>query len=234
MQPMTSIGTAGTGSDTDPPISSPGSPEPLRGRLAPLLGLAVVVLVALAVAIGSQNLALRAREYRTEGGTTGPARVSAADSGEAFQQLWRSGARGRIVVILTDEFGTDAVDNPSHVLDWASRPVSEPPVGDNNYLSALVSSGIAREVYLAVPDARWEGVSQDVRSTWTAFADGPRYRLRLYGAPVTFSRLSDLPQFREPVIVDEGLSSASGAYKYDPDGLETLLARADLVLEREQ
>lgn len=132
-------------------------------------------------------------------------------------------------MVLADRSRADEKHDALPLCMWLENPEGRPPVNDANFVTSVAVSGVARVVYIVMPDSEWQRVLAVMANRPDVHVEGSRRRIRLYGVPVVFSRLRDLPSFGEPVVV----SVAPGMDgRYDASALERLVSAtsADIVV----
>lgn len=168
-------------------------PSGLDSRWA--LGVALAALIAACALL--QGIGVTSREFPRSA-----QRIQADGTRDAFLRLWETGARGRVVVMLSSTTRVTPMTSPKQFVYWLDNPTSDPPVGDTDYLEALFASGIAREVILVVPDNDWNRFSKPLKARFDVISEAPRFHSRFYGAPLVYTRMKDLALPNEPVVVD--------------------------------
>lgn len=165
--------------------------NPIIKRLAPLL-LSVGLLLALVLVF--QLVAVRGRRL-----PDAPKRYEVTSAQEASRVLLHSGTRGRIVVVV----GT-VVPAP----EWGSYEQfrallnhTDLVVDATDLIPAIVNAGVAREVYVVVPDGEFKRVAEAVVSELPdALDEGDRVSHRVFGTRVTYLRSAALPSFSERIV----------------------------------
>jgi len=168
--------------------------RPQPGGAWVLLACLLLLVVSLAAA---QLLASSGRDYRTGDQLV----IEARGPRDAFSQLARSGVRGRVVVVLAERSRADERHDVLPVVRWPGAGDEAAPVNGYDYVTALIASGIAREVAIVLPDDEWTRVSGLLAQRPDIRPHDGRLLLRLHGTTVSFSRLIDLPARTEPVVV---------------------------------
>lgn len=201
-----------------------GEPPATRLLFGYLPGLACALFIA--VVLSALHLTgARARVFLPE-----QVLIKAEDPRDAFRRLWDTGVRGRVFVVLAAHSRVENTRYLYSAMRFLRDPSGEPPVANHNYVSMLEYTGLARAFYIVVPDPEWPRVSAALRARWDVLHEGPRLRVRLGDARVTFTLLADLPPMSEKVVLDiaPGVSAS-----YDPAALAALRdpAFADVVVE---
>jgi len=157
-----------------------------------------------------------------------PVAISATSAQEAFDRLRGTGVRGRVVVVLDS---TSHVRGPELLFE-TMRQIDDPstlvPVTWGGFAGSLLEAGVARAVYVVVPEDRWAIVAPRVAQAAEVLPDAGGYVKRLDGAPVHFTSEDrfTLPTERVVVIVADSLRA-----EYDPAFVRELTsaANADVV-----
>lgn len=207
------------------PADEERAPEERAGAASRgyLLGPAAAVALA-AVLLSASALGSASRIY-------GEDQVSIRERSPrgSFRRLWDTGVRGRLLVVLAPRTGIENTRYFHPALRFLSDPATDPPVAGHNHLSMLEYTGVARALFMVIPEDDWPGVRAALLSRWDAVPDGPRVRVRLAGAPMTYTRLADLPAFREKVVVE----IAGDVSSFDRSALASLrhASRCDIVVD---
>lgn len=132
---------------------------------------------------------------------------SAADT---YRVLSEQGVYGYRLVLLDTRSRIVPRTWMRTLMESLSDPSVEPPVMAHNLTSALLLSGIAREVYFVPPEYAWTNEYARAANRADALPEGGGIRLRFYGAPVHVIRPVELPLFEEKTIVVISQSDLTG------------------------
>lgn len=204
-------------------ISTP-QPTPLPLLLA---GPALVLAGALVVAAAANTTGAGSRVYLDP-----PRRVSVDEPADAFF-IWKdAGVRGRILVDFDEQLRMDDSAQRLIASSLADDRAMRETVTSDNYITAAIYDGVVRRIYKVVDDSRWQDAAAAFAKDSNATPDGPRYRVVIAGVPVIFTRIEDLPDPDEQVLVYVERSAYDAAGNATVDQLTGKLG-SDLVITHE-
>lgn len=193
----------------DPARASSSAPMPsISGGLRAL----IACLVALLVVFGAIQVASSRGRHVVDGHH----RYEVAGPREGFDLLSGLSVRGRVVVVY---------DKTSHIQkrfasEFLPAETTVTAIADSSdFVEAFIVSGIARSVYIVVPDAEWPRIESGLLARGDSIVTSDSARARVYGAPVTYVRADSLPTFAEPVVA---YLNADVASEYSPGLLGVL------------
>lgn len=185
------------------------------------LGVVAACAIVLAL-LGAVGFATRSRPapVQTRIDVTGPAAT--------YRALAATGARERVVVLVDRSARVSDMLFLQSYLDEA-RGDGEAVVGHRNLTSALIASGIAREVIVVLSPAEWEKFVAFAEKRPGMIRTGQGFRIRQYGSAVVYTNpeLLDFPKERPMTVLRSDLAS-----EYPAEFLDRLLApdHSDVVV----
>jgi len=126
-------------------------------------------------------------------------RYEVGSSRDGYLLLRRLGLRGRIVVLF---------DKTAHIEQWGAREYirslggrdESAPVTPDNFVEGFILSGVARHVYVVVPEKEWPLIVLHMSTRGDGIVTSSSVSSRLYGARVDYVTPENLPRFGERVV----------------------------------
>jgi hypothetical protein len=149
--------------------------------------------------------------------------VAAADA------LRESGARAATLVVLDDASRNKFDIELAKIMHADPAATYEQlDVSPDAVVSALIYSGVAREVWVVVPDAKWEQVASALQGLPEIVGGNESPFRRFDGVRVHYTRLRDLPVGKEPLLLLANEAELDG---YDAELLARLRDPANVRVE---
>lgn len=155
--------------------------------IACLTLLATVLIAFQAVGVGDRRFAEGHRHYEV------------ASSRDGYLLLRRLGLRGRVVVLFDETAHILRPGTSEFVRTIGGRDESA-PITPDNFVEGFIYSDIARQVYVVVPESRWQAVADQMSAHGGATVTEGSVFSRLCGVRVVYVTPEKLPRFDERVI----------------------------------
>lgn len=148
------------------------------------------------LAVSANAVGMGGRRY-----VTPSRRLEFSDPSSAFEAMYDSGARGRVLVLF--DHRADLIERTYlyAFMDSLDGTGTRPPITHGDTVSGLIYTGVVREVWFVPPDEDWSRVVKVVRTHADVKRFGTGYSIRFAGAPLFVVKEKDLPRFDERVLV---------------------------------
>ena len=145
--------------------------------------------------------------------------LPASDAVAAADLLRASGAHAATLVILDSSSHNKRDVELAKVMHSPASSYAELDVSSDAAVSALIYSGVAREVWVVIPDSEWGKVAAGMSKLPLNVGSASMPTRRFDGALVHYTSLRDLPITDGPILLLGNAAKLSG---YDPQLLSRL------------
>ncbi len=119
---------------------------------------------------------------------------------ETTNVLRKTPVFGRVMFYFDRHLSADEM-LPEVIKRVVLNPGYVEPITSDNFLYALLHSGVIREIYHVIPERSWKDVVSALSTRPGVAFDGRIFRFTIEGYPIIVSRVGDLPRLEEKVIV---------------------------------
>jgi hypothetical protein len=198
-----------------------------------------IVLLAILTLLGLNHVGSTSRRFEKVGAFgDSTIRPFVVDSGVDAYRIWKQQRlHGRMVLFLTGEWERVDPDKFFMVPDERSYPlefftyataVEESRLDRTTFLYAATVTGIARNLFVILPEVTFATMSDRARGSHNAHFTGHTLQLSYHGLPRTFATLAHLPHLPEAMLLYVG---ASFFRDQTPESVYSQLRQSGLITD---